>query len=178
VSRLVLVIAASTTLLMGCILRDFDYEPPANSPPSVENLPLGLTPLGRIYPIDLSQTPGGDGGTPNEIRFEAEVRDMDISQPLEGRVYFDNALQQERPIPAELDSPDPRRRFVSFNIPRSSIARGCHLVELLVSSDNGFEPFPSRTPLEAGDVGSAHWWIAAGLTADDIVPMNDCPVGQ
>jgi len=178
VSRLVLVIAASTTLLMGCILRDFDYEPPANSWPSVESMPsTGATPLNRIHKVDLSAAIGGDGGLPNEERFEVIVRDDDIAQRLEGRVYLDSVLLQERLIPAELDSPEPRRRTLSFDIPRSRLSVGCHLVELLVSSENGFEPFPSRTPLEAGDIASAQWWIAAVPTEDESIVM-ECPVGQ
>ena len=180
VSRPVLLIAAATTLLMGCILRDFDYEPPPNSPPSVESLPLSMTPLGSIHVTDLTQTPGGDGGIPNEISFEAEVRDMDVSQPLEGRVFLGTSLIREiRPIPAEVDSPDPRRRTVSFSIPRSRIPGvGCYPVELLVTSANGFEPFPSRNPLEPGDIGSGLWWIAVGQTSDAPPDTKECTVAQ
>ncbi len=164
--------------MMGCILRDFDYEPPPNVPPSVESRPNGSTPLNRIIKVDLSATPGGDAGIPNEIHFEAEVRDQNVDQQLLARIYFDNTLLRELPIPAILDSADPGRRPVEFDVPRSGIARGCHLVELLVTSEGGFEPFPSREPREPGDIGSAQWWIAAGLTPDDPVEMNDCPEGQ
>lgn len=164
--------------MMGCILRDFDYDPPPNAPPSVESLPTGQTPLNRIIDVDLSAQPGGDAGVPNEIHFEVEVRDPNVEQPLQGRVYFDNTLLRELLIPPVLDAPDPRRRTVRFDIPLSGIARGCHLVELLVTSEGGFEPYPSREPREPGDIGSGQWWIAAGLTADDPVEMNDCPEGQ
>lgn len=180
VSRPVLLIAAATTLLMGCILRDFDYEPPANSPPSVESVPLSATPLGSIHRIDLDVTPGGDGGVLNEVEFEAEVRDLDVSQPLRGRVILGaTTLLEERDIAAELDSPDPRRRTISFKVARSQIpARGCHQIELHVSSQNGFEPWPNRNPLEAGDIGTGLWWIAAGLTSDDPIETDFCTVAQ
>lgn len=177
VSRRILAIAAATTLLMGCIIRDFDYEPPANSWPSVESTPsTGTTPLNRIHQIDLSAAIGGDGGVPNDERFEVIVRDDDISQPLQARIYLDNVLIRERPIPAEPDSPDPRRRTFSFFLPRSAITEGCHLVELLVSSQNGFELYPSRNPIEPGDIASAQWWVAASLT--EPIEMDRCPVGQ
>lgn len=164
----------TSSALMGCILRDFDYDPPKNRPPSVESVANGLTPLNRVLLVNLSQEPGGDAGLPNDLRFEAEIRDLDVAQALEARVYVDSELVVEYPIPPTIDAADPRRRPFSFTISRTGIPPGCHLVELLVSSESGFEFLPSRNPREAGDIGSGQWWIAATSDAQPIVDMALC----
>lgn len=164
--------------MMGCILRDFEYEAPDNTPPSVQSWPTGATPLNRVLSVDLSVNLGGDGGLPNEVPFEAEVRDANVGQALEGRVYLNNSLVRElRPIPAALDSADPGRRRVTFGISRTALSHGCHLVQLLVTSEGGFQPFPSREPREQGDIGSGSWWIAAYQTPDEPISMDECPEG-
>lgn len=177
-SRALLLLVACSTTLMGCILRDFDYQDPVPVPPSVETLATGDTPFNRIVNVDLDQEPNPDAGVAPEQQFEAEVRDPDIDETLEGRVYLDNNLALElRPIPTALDSDDPVRRRVSFSIPRESFTmEKCYLVELLVTSEGGFEPFPSRLPRRTGDIGSGTWWVRVHRS-EGPVDMGRCTVG-
>lgn len=176
VSRLVLVIAASTTLLMGCILRDFDYEPPPNVPPAV----LGSTtdPLDRIVVVNLDAPVAGDAGVGSDLQFVATVRDPDVGQTLTGLVFLDRnrgiqtPLYPEFPIVPEQDE-TPIDRRVPFTVPRARIATlGCHAIELHVSG--GFVDFSNPRPAVDGDIGVGVWWIAAISDAQPTVEMNGC----
>lgn len=173
-SRAVLLLACSTTL-MGCILRDFEYEEPANVPPSV----LGSTddPLDRVQILDLDAEVGGDGGVSSDLEFVAIVRDPNVTEQLQGLVFLDRTpartipIGMEFPIPAEQDE-DPVHRRVRFTVPRMSFSPGCHRVELHVSG--GFINFSNPQPAIEGDLGVGVWWIA-GTNESDMTPeMTGC----
>ncbi len=180
-SRLAVLVACSTSL-MGCILRDFDYQEPVNVPPAV----LGTveSPMTEIRIIDLESLVGGDAGAGTTINFTAIVRDANVDQSLVGLVYLDRdvivptgqqGLVDDVVIPAEQDN-DPWDRRVPFEIQGSDLANaghGCHSVQLVVtSSTSGVHDVHPSDPT---DVGTGVWWIAAIDSSTTAVGMDECP---
>ncbi len=176
-SRALLLLVACSTTLMGCILRDFDYQDPTPVPPSV----LGSTedPLDRVQTLDLDLVVGGgDGGVGVDLDFVAMVRDPDLEEPLQGLVFVDRTTADPRPIAPEFSIPveqdeDPVHRRVRFTVPRARFAQaGCHRVELHVSG--GFVDFSNPRPAIDGDLGVGVWWVVAFDAANPTPPMTDC----
>jgi hypothetical protein len=175
----VALLAVTTSLTsMGCILRDFDYEEPVNVPPSVHS--TSETPMTRVRVIDLDTPIGTDGGVATNLEFVATVRDVDVRQPLEALVYLDrnpdapsrNALVGELSIPPVADQ-SPLNRRVRFSIPLAELSRGCHIVELHVSSE--FVGAINPQPADPADLGVGVWFVAATDAASPAVDMTACP---
>jgi hypothetical protein len=177
VSRL-LCLWACSTCLMGCILRDFDYEPPPNVPPSVQG--SQETPFDRVYVVDIEALPGGDGGGAPELEFSADIVDANIDDELLGLVFLDRDALRPRPYSAHRIDPEtgdntPYVRRETFRILRSDIVRpGCHSVELHVSRDFG-EDVVGNPQADPSDLGVGVWWIAAVNSGTTMVDMGSCP---
>lgn len=177
-SLALLFVSASVFSSMGCILRDFEYEDPVNVPPSVHS--TSETPMTRVRLVALDAPIGTDGGMATNLEFVATVRDVDVRQPLEGLVYLDrnpdapsrNALVGELSIPPVADQ-SPLNRRVRFSIPLAELSRGCHVVELHVSS--GFVGTINPQPADPSDLGVGVWWIAATDSTAPAVDMTACP---
>lgn len=161
---------------MGCILRDFDYQEPANVPPSV--LGSADDPLDTVQRLDLDAPVGGDAGASSDVEIVAIVRDPNVREPLLGLVFVDRnrgvtrPIGPEFPIPPEQDE-DPLHRRVPFRVPRAAFpGPGCHSVELHVSG--GFIDFSNPRPAIEGDLGVGVWWFAVVDATQPAPDMTEC----
>ncbi len=166
---------------MGCIIRDFDYEPPENLPPSVHSHPM--TSMSVVHSIDLDAPVGGDAGPAGETEFLAIVRDPNYTDELTGLIFLDRnpaagrvGLIDERTIPP-VSGTDPLNRQVSFTLDRQDInlagGPGCHVLELHVS--RRFVGQLNPQPEAPADIGIGVWFIEATNDASPVVDMSTCP---
>jgi hypothetical protein len=165
-------------MLTGCIIfNPTEYEPVRPlTPPRILDEPGVTSPrLGNIVVLRS-----------NDIRvsFTVPVEDAGTSDDLFWQVFLN--LDRECVPSAGNDcralrsgSADPNgntRREVTFELPESSFRAGCNRVELWISSrfrDSG----DRHTPLRAGDVDSATWWIFRSATQSDggvVDPIETC----
>ena len=170
----------------GCITQDLHFVPPTNYPPSVEVPADGARPFSEVIRLQADQLGGGgDAGPVTSVRLDVLVRDPDVDQELQYKVYVDYQLGVvEDPSIADFLPARPatgsnrRERRLSIDVPIRALREpGCHRIELLVS-----ERFQSRTadatgrePLVEGDLGTGTWWVATQATAGDEVDMTGCP---
>ncbi len=169
---------ACSSSLMGCILRDFDYQAPEPFPPAV--IGSASDPLDRIQTLDRDEPAGGDAGVGGDPEIVAFVRDPDVTEPLQALVFFDRHMnptpvRPEVTIPVEQDE-DPELRRVSFTVPRARFTAGCHKVELHVSSR--FVDFSMPRPAIEGDLGVGVWWFAVTDASNPVVDMTTCDTGS
>lgn len=157
------------TLPACVVLREPGFEPPPNTPPSVEEPPRGFTPspLNRIIEVDDTFVPGEDQGMPsNELRFIVDVRDPDVNDLLVARVTVNRPTQtQVEIILARDDTLEPtglpvREYEFLVGLEFFEPAPSCNLVEVFVSRE-------FRTPLDVlvdpqddEDIGTAAWFVA------------------
>jgi hypothetical protein len=184
-------LSIATLVLNGCLAQDLDYRAPANWPPAIatpESMGSGsLRPLDQIVRLRADQlSGGGDAGPITSLRFDVVVRDPDVAQELAYKVYVDFQRNvNEGAVIAEFLPPVSRslsgrgQRALSFSVPTSFLREaGCHRVELLVSGRFQTPNPPlatGREPLEAGDLGTATWWVATQRGEGEAVDMTACP---
>jgi hypothetical protein len=176
---------ASGTILPGCLTQNVQYEVPRNYPPSIETPDTAQFPLNSVIQIPSELTVAGDGGADvsSVIRLQIDVRDPNLEQRLEYRVFvdFDPAMPRIdafQPIPpASLTATDRLTRRVEILVPVTQLGRSnerrCHRIEVLVSS--AFQSVGLRSPVEPGDLASATWWVARqdeGIST--VVDMRNC----
>jgi hypothetical protein len=169
---------ACSTCLMGCIIRDFDYQPPPNQPPSVHS--STQTPMNEVVLVDLDAPAGGDGGAGVQIHLIAIVRDANVNDELQaiGFVNRNPAAGmanpfRDWPILPEQDA-DPESRRFEFDVPRTEFTSpGCYVVELHVS--RRFSCCVNPQPETDGDLGVGVWFVAAFNDASPVVDMTACP---
>jgi hypothetical protein len=161
---------------MGCfITRDPSYEPPPDIPPSVVTILPETTPMNRVYRLRTAPE-GEDAGVRASLTFVATVREMNQGQNLEGVVYVDRGFVGGhfanflRRIPPNTEAENPLERRVSFDIADDQVSPGCHVVELLVSSEFDDVNAPHTTN---GDLGVGAWWVYRSDT--NSVDMSTCP---
>ncbi len=182
VSRLLLLLACSTSL-MGCILRDFDYQAPVNVPPAV--LGTAETPMSQMIKVDLDAPVGGDAGVGSTLTFRAVVRDPNVDQQLRGLIYLDrnpNAPGRQGLVNDTLITPQhgdqPWDRNVSFDVPLeqlSALGAGCHWAELLVTSNDNISGVADPQLIDPTDQGVGVWWIEVINQSMPSVDMDSCP---
>ncbi|MBZ0116110.1 MAG: hypothetical protein IT378_05685 [Sandaracinaceae bacterium] len=166
----------AATIMTGCfVTRGLDCPIPANVPPSVESSAT-LTPLNQIVRIDLDELGNPDGGMAN-VPFEAVLRDPDVADDLQVRVWVDYSdalplIPVVDLLDVDRNGDDPSRATLSFPISVSRLAAGCHRVELRVT--RAFVG-AGREPVERGDLGTATWWVASSNDLAPEVLMLDCP---
>jgi hypothetical protein len=177
------VAAACCVFLMGCLVtqkKEFPEDPVC--PPSIETTPTAAHPLNRIVEIDLTETGEVDGGMPiTETAFDVLIRDCNASQRVEVKAFLDcnpEFVGSCRPFNESRIAPTgtPIRSF-SFVLDHSAVrdpvgGGECHKVELLASGE--FQ-FGLRDPVEAGDLGTAVWWVAVTSEPGATVDMSTCP---
>lgn len=178
-------LAATSCLLMGCLITDdieFPEEPVC--PPAIST-PVGASnPLNEIATVSLGSTSGEDAGTgTREETFDVTIWDCNVNQLLKALITVD----AERDVPGlglgthfRNEDVPPRgtaERSYSFtftddelNNPRV-FGDGCHKIELFVSSE--FDGFSSR-PETMGDIASATWWLIVDTAPSDGVEPS-CP---
>lgn len=150
--------AAMATLVSstGCIAgRPIEFEAAQNYPPSVVSEPDAEYPLNRIGQLDL-----GDDVPSPEMPLEIIVRDPNIDQTLDYRMFLNSPPAPEVPFTASEIAPSGfvERPTVLF-VPHSLLTPGkCHRIELVVVGefDSFVEP---RRPAEPGDFDEATWWV-------------------
>lgn len=180
VSRAVVLLACSTTL-MGCIVtRDLDYEPPPNYPPSVRG--SDTTPSNVAYIVTPDDEPtGADAGVAGamELTLSAIVRDPNVDQALEGWLFVNrnpnnpDSFDFARQVTISPNSPGQlERRTPDLIVPFGALTQSCNIVELRVSGT--FGDFPALPVDEAfdevPDLGVATWFV--GVRDSDASPTD------
>lgn len=156
------------TSFSGCIVTDtVDLVDEPNHPPSIESAPEALHRLDDVIVIELD-----DEGQPLDIDaivLDVIIRDPNVDQDLVVRGFFDRRPDSVQCLRRRLEAvapegggerpvartPEPFRCDLAGSV---FLLPGCHLIEMLVSG--GFQEMDQRQPLEAGDIGSAFWWVA------------------
>lgn len=174
------VAALSGTLLPACLTQNVQYENPRNYPPSIETPDTAQFPLNQIIQLPGDLEVEGDGGvtTLMSIPFVFDVRDPNLDQRLEFRVFVDYVAGMTGQadavaiVPVSPTAADRLTRRVEYSLPIGFVSSpGCHRVEVLVS---GSFPAGGRRPLDEGDLATATWWVASGADANDAVDMRGC----
>lgn len=181
-SRALILLVACSLSQMGCIVRDLDYESPANLPASVHSTPE--SPMSMVRVVDLDAPIGGDGGASTGVPFVATVRDANVGQTLYGLIYLDRnpVAPSDRSLIGDViilpeQDEDPHSRRVAFEVPRADLVAldvGCHWVELLVTSE--LTGISNPRPADPTDVGIGVWWLMVVNDATPTVGMDGCPL--
>lgn len=165
--------ASAAITATGCIATSpIDFPEDENFPPSVISQATAAYPLREIGQLNLD-----DPVDEPEVPLEVIVRDPNVDQTLEYRVFLDSTnppASAELPIdqgtlPPTGDVERPR----TFTVSHDLLAPGvCHKIEIVVvGSFFGFvEP---RRPAQPGDVDNATWWIEV-VNADFPVIEDEC----
>lgn len=171
---------ASGTLLPACLTQNVQYDAPRNYPPSIESRETARHPLNSVIQVPIRVAGDGGTATSNVIELHLAVRDPNIDQTLEYRVFVD--FNPERPQIDLLQRIQPDRavedgltRRVDIDIPVTQLGVGmvrCHRIEVLVSS--AFRDDGLRTPVEPGDLATATWWVARQDDDMPVVDMTEC----
>lgn len=145
----------------GCIATNtIEFEPVENFPPSIISQPLADFPLNEIGELNLDDPLAP--GEPAEIPLEVIVRDPNLDQTLEYRLFLDAPEPPgvERPIQeAEVEPSGFVERPRTFTVSYDELAPGeCHKIELVVVGQFASN-VEQRRPVEPGDVDQATWWV-------------------
>jgi hypothetical protein len=166
-------VACAAITASGCIATSpIDFPEDENFPPSVVSEATAEYPLREIGQLNLD-----DPVDEPEVPLEVIVRDPNIDQTLEYRIFLDSTnppASAEVPIdqgtlPPTGDVERPRTFTVSYDQLPPGV---CHKIELVVvGSFAGFvEP---RRPTQPGDVDNVTWWIEV-VSADFPVIEDAC----
>jgi hypothetical protein len=166
-------VLAMSFAAVGCVTTDpITFSPEENFPPSIISQPTAEYPLRDIGDLNLD-----DPVEEPELPLEVIVRDPNIDQTLEYRIFVDSPTPPGNDPPIDQGEIDPTgevERFRTFTIPYDLLtpAGVCHKVELVVSG-NFASPVEPRRPLEEGDVDGVTWWIRV-TDADFPVITTEC----
>jgi hypothetical protein len=160
-------------LASGCIATDpIEFAEDENLPPSAVSQEGAAYPLREIGQLNLD-----DPVESQELPLEVIVRDPNIDQTLQYRIFLDSAnppSSNEIPILAGTIEPQGDvEREITFNVSYDLLTPGvCHKIELTVSGAFfGFvEP---RRPAQEGDIDNRTWWIEV-TDADNPVIEVEC----
>jgi hypothetical protein len=171
---------AGSALLPGCLTQNVQFDVPRNYPPSIESEPGARYPLNQVI-TPTGRPSGGDGGSEAmEIELDLLVRDPNVEQRLDFRVFIDfqagsipTIVRQGVIPPASGGDRIERRQRIPIPIAAIGQVGRCHRIEVLVSSSFQ-EPGPAaRLPVpdpgRTADLASATWWVA--------LPDPDAPSG-
>lgn len=161
----------------GCLVTDtIDFPEEANVPPVITSAPGAVNPLNRFVRVDLDEVV--DGGS-NELRFDVLVRDENVSQRLEAKVFLNYRPEFASPDQElgyfQIPATGSVTRSASFAVIRDRVrpAGECHKLELLVSGRFEFEA-GSRNPEIPDDIAQAVWWIATTDRESPVVDARGC----
>lgn len=172
----------SGALLPGCLTQNIQFEPPRDYPPSIETPDTAQFPLNSVIrnPEELREDSDGGTGPMMNLPLVFLVRDPNVDQRLDSRVYVDfdpsaPRITEQAPIAPVLPTVEDRlTRRVTVNLPTALFAaEGCHRIEVFVSS--AFATGVGRAPVTPGDIGTAVWWVATDANNDGQVEMTGCP---
>ena len=169
--------AALTALcLAGCVTQNIQFELPEDLPPAIASSPRARHPLHEILRVEEAVSDDDGGGVSREIRLDVDVRDPNLDQRLQLKIFLDfnaaDPLGARVLYEASIPPSGALARPVSVSLPRAVVeAPGCHRLELFVSG--AFLPAPrNREPAFEGDLATATWWVASGPAPVD---MTRCP---
>jgi hypothetical protein len=162
----------------SCLVTDrIEFKEEKNLPPAFLDTTERKTPMGSMIKVNLSDF--DDESVPQEVKFELQVRDENVTQILETR-YDLTTLESDghtsrlvdRDFGPQLISGGPLRP-VELTIEKGRFlpAGSCFLLELFVSSK--FESWDK--PVAEGDIATARWLIAVSSQAVPQVDFNTCP---
>ena len=164
---------AATISAGGCIATTpVEFSEDENFPPSVisqEDSEYPLREVGQLNLDDPVENP--------EVPLEVIVRDPNVDQTLEYRIFLDSDNPPGTEFPVDDGEIPPEggfvERFETYTIPYSSLTAGvCHKIELVVVGD--FASFVEpRRPVEEGDADNATWWIEV-TSADQPTISVEC----
>ncbi|WP_236518724.1 hypothetical protein [Sandaracinus amylolyticus] len=163
--------------LPGCLTQNVQYDVPQNYPPSIESADTALFPLNSLiqFPSELEVEADGGTTTLERIPLRIDVRDPNVEQRLEYRLYIDfdseaPMLTGNAPIPP---NPPSLRRELEIFVPRTFLEpEGCHRIEVVVSS--AFAGPIGRAPQTQGDVATATWWVVSDTDGINGVDATVC----
>ena len=153
----------------GCIATSpVEFDSAENYPPSVVSEPTAEYPLNRIGELDLDEPVESP-----ELRLEVVVRDPNLDQTLDFRMFLDSPPEPEIPFTDGeiLPSGFVERPKILF-VPYVLLTPGeCHRIELVVTG--GFDSFVEpRRPAEEGDFDEATWWVEVTDTDNPVITEN------
>ncbi len=144
---------------VGCIATSpVDFPEFENFPPSLISQPGAQYPTRDIGRLDLD-----DPDPARELPLEVNVRDPNLDQTLEFRVFVDSPTPPGNDFPIDQGVVDPtgevsRPRTFTVSYDELTPAGVCHKIELVVSGAFASTVEPRR-PLQEGDVDDLTWWI-------------------
>ncbi len=142
-------------LFAGCLVtEDLDYVPEPNWPPSVESQPGAQHPIREVIVLDLGAQL--DGGS-SEIPLEVLVRDPNVEDELQGKLFVDEQQNAAVRVPIPPSGSAERLLTVAVPVQGPLLSVGCHRLELRVT--RRFRFVPPQEPEEPGDLGTAVWWV-------------------
>lgn len=183
-SRAVLVLVCSMSLV-GCIItQEPTFEAPPNTPPMVVS---AIPPLNHVVEI-VPGVPVTDGGTASTRIFEVTVWDPDVSQDLEGLLFVQhNRDVNNTPLTdrVEIAADGTSTRTVEFELdlnelgahvdPSDGNPRGCWVLEAHISHSFGNSILdPEPPPGDPLDLGRAIWVLHVTADRDDPVDLSAC----
>lgn len=155
---------ALATAAAGCVTTNpVEFSSEENFPPSVVSQLNADYPLREIGQLNLDapvEIP--------ELPLEVIVRDPNVSQTLEYRIFLNSENPPGAELPVRQGEISPDGGFVereeTFTIPYSSLRPGeCNKIELVVVGE--FASFVEpRRPVEEGDFDNATWWVEVTST--------------
>ena len=165
---------AATISASGCIATNpVEFSGEENFPPSVISDPDAEYLLREIGQLNLD-----DPVEIREVPLEVIIRDPNIEQTLEFRIFLDSLNPPETDFTARLtdgfiEPSGEVERPRTFTVPYDSLAPGeCHKIELtVVGNFAGFVDL--RAPVEPGDIDNRTWWVEV-IDADNPVITVEC----
>lgn len=162
---------------MGCLVTEsVAFPDEANVPPSIVSRVGAANPLDSIVRFNVDQAtvlPDGGPLVPNELKFEVDVRDPNLTQRLLAKIFVDNVFA----LDGSMEKSGTMKRAFEFSVAGSLLMPegSCHKIELLVSSAFDFGA-ATRTTVDRDDIATAVWWVRS--TRSDVsvvVDMALCP---
>ena len=163
---------SACAIASGCIATDtIEFQPAENYPPSIVSEVNADFPLNEIGQINLD-----DAVEPPEMPLQVVVRDPNLDQSLQYRIFLDapEPPAVERPIQEGVIDPTGFvDRPTTFTISYNDLPAGqCHKIELVVVGM--FASFvEQRRPVEPGDFDQVTWWVEV-VDADHPVIVQEC----
>lgn len=139
------------------------YQEVDDCPPNILSAEAS-PPANKVVRIELST----DGTRLADFAGSVTVRSCATAKPYKGRVFLDGRLYNEIVI---LPKGESTRDPTSVGVVLEGLAPGCHLIELVVSTD-WVADLLFRTPFKQGDVDNIAWFIdieAPGTAAHTLV---------
>ncbi|MCB9659693.1 MAG: hypothetical protein R3B40_16815 [Polyangiales bacterium] len=164
----------SSTALGGCLALDKVELPEIpDYPPSVLDDPNTAYPSSGVIELDF----GGPDPMPENLELLVVLRDPNLRQSLDYRVFVDGAPGEPRLRVSEtVESTGELDREVPIRVPMVHLGPPrCHRIELVVSGEftNGVD---QRQPARDNDFATMVWWVHSTDSVTSDVSLSACPI--